>query len=205
MEFMKISRKIAELNRERFSAWAPPFSPENAKPAVLAFSGDVYDGLSASTLKTKGHEFAQHHLRILSGLYGLLRPMDLIQPYRLEMGKALKTEDADNLYDFWTDTITDELNRLPGRCLINLASNEYFKAINPASLNKQVISPVFKDEKNGTFKIISFYAKKARGLMTRYIIENRIKNEQGLTSFSAAGYRYNAEFSKPDAPAFTRS
>lgn len=204
MEFMQISEKLADLNRQRFKNWTPPFSPANAKQAVLAFTGDVYDGLDATTLKKRDLTFAQNHLRILSGLYGLLKPMDLIQPYRLEMGRPLQTRAAKNLYEFWKATITEELNNTKGNLLINLASNEYFKAIDKRSLNKEIITPVFKDEKNGKYKIISFFAKKARGTMARYIIENRIKEAQGLCDFKEDGYTYNPELSKPTEPVFTR-
>jgi cytoplasmic iron level regulating protein YaaA (DUF328/UPF0246 family) len=204
MEFMQISEKLAELNQQRFKNWKPPFSLDNAKQAVLAFTGDVYDGLNATTLKKRDLTFAQNHLRILSGLYGLLKPMDLIQPYRLEMGRPLETRGSKNLYEFWRATITEELNNTKGDLLINLASNEYFKVIDQRSLHKEIISPVFKDEKNGHFKIISFFAKKARGTMARYIIENRIKDARGLLEFKEDGYTYNPELSKPSAPVFTR-
>ena len=205
MEFMAISKKLAELNRQRFNDWKPPFSLENAKQAVLAFTGDVYDGLDATTLKKRDLTFAQNHLRILSGLYGLLKPMDLIQPYRLEMGRPLETRNAKNLYEFWKETVTEELNRTKGDVLINLASNEYFKAIDKHALDKEIVSPVFKDEKNGTYKIISFFAKKARGTMARYIIENRITDAASLLEFNRNGYRFDGALSKPDAPVFTRS
>jgi cytoplasmic iron level regulating protein YaaA (DUF328/UPF0246 family) len=204
MDFMAISDKLAELNRQRFKEWQPPFTPDNAKQAILAFTGDVYDGFNANTLKKRDLAFAQNHLRILSGLYGLLKPLDLIQPYRLEMGRPLETRGAKNLYAFWKATITEELNRTKGDLLINLASNEYFKAIDKRALNKRIVSPVFKDEKNGTFKIISFFAKKARGTLARYIIENRIADAEGLLGFAEDGYAYNAALSKPDAPVFTR-
>lgn len=204
MEFMEISEKLAELNHQRFIDWKPPFSTANAKQALLAFTGDVYDGLDANTLKKRDITFAQNHLRILSGLYGLLKPLDLIQPYRLEMGRPLETRGAKNLYEFWKSAITEELNQTKGDLLINLASQEYFKAIDKRALNKHVIAPVFKDEKKGTFKIISFFAKKARGTMARYIIENRVKDAAGLLDFAVNGYAYNAELSKPDSPVFTR-
>ena len=204
MEFMEISEKLAELNHQRFIDWKPPFSTANAKQALLAFTGDVYDGLNANTLKKRDITFAQNHLRILSGLYGLLKPLDLIQPYRLEMGRPLETRGAKNLYEFWKSAITEELNQTKGDLLINLASQEYFKAIDKRALNKHVIAPVFKDEKKGTFKIISFFAKKARGTMARYIIENRVKDAAGLLDFAVNGYAYNAELSKPDSPVFTR-
>ncbi len=205
MEFMAISEKLAELNRQRFLDWQMPFTPDNAKQAALAFTGDVYDGLDAGTLKPADRTFAQKHLRILSGLYGLLKPLDLIQPYRLEMGRPLKTRNAQNLYGFWKTLITEELNQTPGDVLVNLASNEYFKAVDAKKLNKEIISPVFKDEKNGTYKIISFYAKKARGAMARHLIETRAKTTADLLNFSKDGYAYNPELSSPSKPVFTRS
>lgn len=204
IEFMAVSEKLAELNSKRFADWTLPFTPNNAKQAVLAFTGDVYDGLDATSLKKPDLNFAQKHLRILSGLYGLLRPLDLIQPYRLEMGRPLQTGDAKNLYEFWTQTVTEELNRLPGDLLINLASQEYFKAVDKKKLNKQIISPVFKDEKNGELKIISFYAKKARGTMARFIIENRATRIENLLTFSENGYTYAPDLSSQFAPVFTR-
>ncbi len=205
MAFMGISEKLADLNRQRFKEWNLPFTLDNAKQSLLAFTGDVYEGLGAATLNKRDIQYAQNHLRILSGLYGLLRPLDLIQPYRLEMGRPLQAGDAKNLYEFWRDAITETLNAEPGILLVNLASQEYFKAINTKTLNKKIISPVFKDEKNGKFKIISFYAKKARGTMARYLIENRVANVEGMLGFSEDGYAYNPDFSKPDEPVFTRS
>ncbi len=204
MDFMQISEKLAKLNHQRFKDWNVPFSPENAKQAILAFTGDVYDGFDAPTLKTRDMNFAQEHLRILSGLYGLLRPLDLIQPYRLEMGRPLKTRGADTLYAFWKEAITQELNQRPGDLLVNLASQEYFKAINKRTLDKQVVTPVFKDEKNGKLKIISFFAKKARGRMARYIIQNRITNTDGLRSFAEDGYVFDPDSSTPSEPIFVR-
>jgi cytoplasmic iron level regulating protein YaaA (DUF328/UPF0246 family) len=204
MEFMKISEKLAELNRKRFKDWHPPFSTDNAKQAIVAFTGDVYDGLDASTLNKSDVQFAQDHLRILSGLYGLLKPLDLIQPYRLEMGRPLEIRGAKNLYQFWRATITEELNQTRDDLLVNLASQEYFKAIDRRKLNKQIITPVFKDEKNGQFKVISFFAKKARGAMARHIIQNRICDTDGLLAFSEGGYTYNPGLSKDSEPVFTR-
>jgi cytoplasmic iron level regulating protein YaaA (DUF328/UPF0246 family) len=201
---MEISETLPKLNQQRFKDWETPFTLDNAKQAVLAFTGDVYDGLDATSLKKADLNFAQNHLRILSGLYGLLKPLDLIQPYRLEMGRPLETRGAKNLYEFWRETVTEELNNTKGDLLVNLASNEYFKAIDKKMLNKEIISPVFKDEKNGTYKIISFFAKKARGSMARFIIENRIKETDELLNFAENGYAYNAELSKPAAPVFTR-
>ncbi len=204
VDFMDISEKLAAQTAERIQHWHLPFTPDNAKPALFAFTGDVYDGLAARSLTASDRQFAQTHLRILSGLYGLLRPLDLIQPYRLEMGRPLRTGDAKNLYEFWRHTLTAELNRLPGNLLVNLASQEYFKAIDKKSLNKQVVSPVFRDGKNGTYKIISFYAKRARGAMARFLIENRIADAEGLTGFDRGGYAYSAELSTEAAPVFIR-
>ena len=205
MAFMDISVKLAELNHQRFQEWKPPFSSGNAKQAVLAFTGDVYDGLAAGTLEQHDLQFAQDHLRILSGLYGLLRPLDLIQPYRLEMGRPLETGVSRNLYEFWRTTITEALNQMDGTVLVNLASNEYFKAIDQRMLDKHIVTPVFKDEKNGRFKVISFYAKKARGRMARHIIQHRIEAADELLGFSEDGYAYNAGLSKPNEPVFTRA
>lgn len=204
MDFMAISPALAELNHRRFKDWAPPFTTANAKQAVLAFTGDVYEGLDANSLTEGNLEFAQKHLRILSGLYGLLKPLDLIQPYRLEMGRPLATPGAKNLYEFWRSTLARELNREPGNLLVNLASQEYFKAIDTKQLGKQVVTPVFKDWKNGTYTVISFHAKKARGAMARHIVQNRIASEEGLLGFAANGYTYNAALSTPREPVFTR-
>ncbi len=207
-KMMGISDKLAQLNFERFHTWNLPFTAENAKQALLAFKGDVYTGIDADTFSEKDFAAAQKQLRILSGLYGVLKPMDLIQPYRLEMGKKLTTSKGSTLYDFWGSTITDKINEdlktENHQYLINLASNEYFKAIKKKKLQAEIISPVFKDFKNGTYKIISFYAKKARGLMTRFIIQNKITNPEELLAFESDGYYYNAELSKPNQPVFTR-
>jgi cytoplasmic iron level regulating protein YaaA (DUF328/UPF0246 family) len=204
MEFMQISEKLATLNRQRFKDWQPPFSTDNARQALLAFTGDVYEGIDAPTLTKGDLSFAQDHLRILSGLYGLLRPLDLIQPYRLEMGRPLETRGAKTLYAFWKASITNALNDTGGGLLINLASQEYFKAIDKRNLDMPVVTPVFKDEKNGRLKVISFFAKKARGSMARYIIQNRITEADGLLAFAADGYSYNPGLSKPAEPVFSR-
>lgn len=189
---MSISDKLAHLNAERFNQWQPPFSLENARQAILAFKGDVYTGLQAETFSDKDFEFAQQHLRMLSGLYGLLRPLDLMQPYRLEMGIKLANPAAKDLYGFWGDLLTEKLNEAIAEqgddVLINLASDEYFKAIKPKKLTAQLIKPVFLDEKNGKFKVISFYAKKARGLMSRYVIQNRLTKPAQLKKFDVDGY-----------------
>ncbi|MBY5993440.1 peroxide stress protein YaaA [Ferrimonas balearica] len=205
---MKLSDKLAGLNAARFAQWQPPFTPDNAKPAVLAFNGDVYTGLEAGTLSDDQLAYAQQHLRILSGLYGLLRPLDLMQAYRLEMGTKLANARGKDLYAFWDHHITEALNAALAAqgdsVLINLASNEYFKAVKPKALEARVITPVFKDWKNGQYKIISFYAKKARGLMARYLIEQRPTQPQDLEAFDYAGYRFSAEQSNADTMVFLR-
>ncbi|SER02307.1 hypothetical protein SAMN05421690_10064 [Nitrosomonas sp. Nm51] len=205
---MSISPKLAVLNSNRYFEWKRPFNPDNAKQAVYAFKGDVYTGLDAESLDAQAVDFAQHHLRILSGLYGVLRPLDLIQPYRLEMGTQLTNQRGNNLYAFWGDSLTDAINRQlreqGSNTLINLASQEYFKSINTRKLNAKVISPVFKDEKNGVYKIISFFAKKARGLMSRYIIQNNLMKPEDIKQFDAAGYTFNEAASNDDEWIFMR-
>ncbi|MGF1875402.1 peroxide stress protein YaaA [Photobacterium frigidiphilum] len=191
---MKVSDKIAGLNAARFAEWQPEFTTENARQAILAFKGDVYTGLAAETMTEEDFSYTQQHLRMLSGLYGLLRPLDLMQPYRLEMGTKLANPRGANLYQFWGSVITEKLNAAlteqGDNILINLASNEYFKSVKPKSLDAQLITPVFKDCKNGNYKVISFYAKKARGMMARYIIDNRIKSVDELKQFDVAGYYF---------------
>ena len=205
---MGISDKLAGLNAARFGEWSQPFTQDNARPAVLAFNGDVYTGLDAKSLSDDDFDYAQQHMRILSGLYGLLKPLDLMQAYRLEMGSKLANEKGSNLYQFWGEVITDNLNESLAAqgddLLINLASNEYFKSVKKKSLNATIITPAFKDWKNGQYKMISFFAKKARGLMARYIIENKINSVDELKQFSAAGYEYSADLSKGNDWVFTR-
>ena len=205
---MGVSDKIAGLNAARFGEWSQPFTPENARPAVLAFNGDVYTGLDAKTLSDDDFDFAQQHMRILSGLYGLLKPLDLMQAYRLEMGTKLDNPRGDNLYQFWGLKITEKLKHAleeqGDNDLINLASNEYFKSVKKKELGANIITPAFKDWKNGQYKMISFFAKKARGLMARYIIENRINDVEQLKAFNSAGYAYNKELSKGNDWVFTR-
>ncbi|WP_373499156.1 peroxide stress protein YaaA [Desulfococcus sp.] len=205
---MGISSKLALLNHRRFAEWTLPFSPETARPAVLAFKGDVYEGLAADTFSAADFQTAQARLRILSGLYGLLRPLDLIRPYRLEMGTPLATERGATLYRFWGDRITEALNAAleacSGKTLVNLASNEYFKAVNVKRLAAGVVTPVFKDYKNGTYKVISFYAKKARGMMSRFAIQQRISDARGLKAFTEGGYAFNPALSSRDQWVFTR-
>ena len=205
---MKVSDKIADLNVGRFQEWSETFTTENSRQAILAFKGDVYTGLDAKSLSEVDFEYAQEHLRMLSGLYGLLKPLDLMQPYRLEMGTKLANNKGSNLYQFWGNVITDKLNEAivaqGDNVLINLASNEYFKAVKPKSLDAQVITPVFKDGKNGQYKVISFYAKKARGMMARYIIKNRIESVVDLTKFDMAGYYFVEDDSTPTELVFKR-
>lgn len=205
---MGISDKLAHLNADRFSQWQPPFSPDNARQAILAFKGDVYTGLQAETFSEADFDFAQKHLRMLSGLYGLLRPLDLMQPYRLEMGIKLANPAGKDLYSFWGDLLTQKLNDALAEqgddVLINLASDEYFKAIKPKQLNAELVKPVFLDEKNGKFKVISFYAKKARGLMSRYVIEKRLTKPTQLKKFDVDGYFFDAAESKGNELVFKR-
>lgn len=205
---MKISDKLAGLNADRFAQWHRPFSPDNAKQAVFAFNGDVYAGLEAETFSEQDFEFAQSHLRILSGLYGLLRPLDLMQPYRLEMGTKLENPRGKDLYAFWGETITHKLNQAleaqGDNVLVNLASNEYFKSVKRKQLDAMIVTPVFKDKKNGQYKVISFFAKKARGLMARYIIQNQLTDVAQLKQFDLAGYQYNGDMSNDSELVFTR-
>ena len=201
---MKLSDKLAGLNAARYSDWQPPFSLDNAKQALLAFKGDVYSGLAAESLDETGMTFAQRHLRILSGLYGVLRPLDLIQPYRLEMGTKLNTPQGKDLYQFWGSQLRESLQREESELLINLASNEYFKAVQAKQFNARIITPVFKDWKSGQYKIISFYAKKARGLMSRFIIDHQITDAEQIKQFDREGYRFNADMSTADDWVFIR-
>jgi cytoplasmic iron level regulating protein YaaA (DUF328/UPF0246 family) len=194
-DLMHISDKLSQLNWERYQQFSFPLTKENARPAVYAFNGDVYNGLDAYTIPQAKIEKLQSVLRILSGLYGILKPLDLMQPYRLEMGTKLKTGKASNLYEFWGDKITDALNDEleEGELFLNLASNEYFSVINEKKLKVPVITPVFKDFKNGKLKIISFYAKKARGLMVRYILDKDATTLDDIKGFDYDGYRFSEE------------
>lgn len=207
-DLMKVSAKIANLNFDRYESWKKPFTVKNAKQSILAFKGDVYTGLDAESFKSDDFKFAQNHLRVLSGLYGLLRPLDLMQPYRLEMGTKLKTDSGKNLYEFWGSDITEGLNKqlkkIKSNYLINLASNEYFKSVKPKELNAEIITPAFKEFKNGEYKMIGIYAKKARGLLSRYIIQNKLSDPQEIKSFSEDGYRFNKTLSKGNDLVFTR-
>lgn len=201
---MHLSDKLGTLNYERFQEWQTPFNADNARAAVLAFKGDVYQGLDADNMSAADLHWAQDHLRILSGLYGVLRPLDLMQAYRLEMGTKFATPRGKDLYQFWGDIITGELNQLDSSVLVNLASNEYFKAVRKKDITARIVTPVFMDMKDDKYKIISFYAKKARGMMSRYIIQNRITEIEQINQFDSDGYRYNAALSEADAPVFLR-
>jgi uncharacterized protein len=206
MELMDISEKLADSNWQRNQDWALPFTPENARPAVYAFNGDVYTGLDAYTIPTDKLDDLQDQLRILSGLYGILRPLDLMQEYRLEMGTSIAIGTKKNLYAFWKKTITDTLNKelTKDELFINLASNEYFSAVDTKALKVPVITPEFKDYKDGKLKMISFFAKKARGLMVRYIIDTNAKTIEDLKGFNYEGYAFDANLSKGNRLVFTR-
>ncbi|KAB1857895.1 peroxide stress protein YaaA [Acinetobacter tandoii] len=193
---MSVSEKIAQLNVARFREWQPEFNFSNARQAIFAFKGDVYTGLDAYDLTLQDLEFAQTHLRMLSGLYGLLRPLDLMMPYRLEMGTKLANARGHNLYEFWGDKITQlvnaDLEETNSDLLVNLASDEYYKSVKESKVKAEIIKPVFLDQKNGKYKVISFYAKKARGLMARYIIQNQLNRVEDLKSFNIDGYYFDA-------------
>lgn len=189
---MSVSEKIAQLNTARFQDWTPEFTFGNARQAIFAFKGDVYTGLDAYSLKHNNLNFAQQHLRMLSGLYGLLRPLDLMMPYRLEMGTKLQNSRGHNLYEFWGDLITQQINQELAEhqhnYLINLASDEYYKVVQENKIQAAIIKPIFLDQKNGKYKVISFYTKKARGLMARFIIENQLTQPEDLKAFNSEGY-----------------
>lgn len=208
-ELMDLSDALAGLNVARYQAWSSKFTTENSKQAVFAFNGDVYDGLNAKTLSLKDLQWAQQHVCMLSGLYGVLRPLDLMQPYRLEMGTKLATAQGKNLYQFWGAQIAQYLNEQASQdkspVVVNLASEEYFKAVDKKTLKVRVVSCVFEEEKAGKYKIISFMAKRARGLMARYCIQNRVNTVKKLESFDAGGYRFDAQASQADRLVFRRS
>ncbi|MCU1715755.1 peroxide stress protein YaaA [Pseudomonas sp. 5P_3.1_Bac2] len=207
-ELMHLSDKLAGLNAARFGSWQRPFNPSNAKQALLAFKGDVYTGLNAEDFSEDDFDFAQNHLRMLSGLYGVLRPLDLMQPYRLEMGTKFANPKGKNLYEFWGEQISGWLNDALAAqgddVLLNLASTEYFSAVKRKALPARIIDTEFKDLKNGQYKIISFYAKKARGLMARHVIKQRLSDPAALKDFNLNGYYYSPEQSKPDSLVFLR-
>ncbi|WP_138936020.1 peroxide stress protein YaaA [Roseovarius arcticus] len=204
-KLMSISANLAQLNAERFAN----FGDMDSKPAALAFAGDTYQGLEAKSLDVDEMAWAQDHLRILSGLYGLLRPLDAIQPYRLEMGSKLKTKRGKSLYEYWGVRISEALNRhaadVDASVLVNCASQEYFGAVDPAALKPRVITPVFLEDKGGQPKIVSFYAKKARGAMARFIIQNRLKDADSLLEFDTGGYKHSPDLSKEGKPAYLRA
>lgn len=205
---MSLSDPLARLNFNRYADWSLPFTPENAKPAVLAFDGDVYDGLAARALSAADLDFAQRQVRILSGLYGILKPLDLMQPYRLEMGTKFANEGGKDLYTFWGErllkAINDELAEMPRPVAVNLASEEYFKAAIGRKINGELIQPVFEDWKSGRYKIISFYAKRARGLMTRFATVNRLTAPEGLKDFDYDGYAFAPDVSDEKSWVFRR-
>ena len=207
-ELMNVSQDIADLNFERYARWNPPFSLDDANHSILAFKGQAYLGLDADSMDNDDLDFTQDHLRILSGLYGVLRPLDLIQPYRLEMGTKLENPRGKDLYQFWGSKITEHINKAlkqhKNNQLINLASDEYFKTIKRSLLEGEIITPVFREKKGKDFKTIAVYAKKARGMMTRYIIKNRIEEPEHLKSFEEEGYSYNPHLSDNKKWVFTR-
>lgn len=209
-ELMSMSSALGELNHERFGDFEVPFTPENARPAVLAFNGDVYTGMDPRSFSERDFTHAQKTLRILSGLYGVLRPLDLMQPYRLEMGSRIETARGRDLYGFWGDSITDMLNAdveaSPGaRALVNLASNEYFGAVNTGRLEARLVRPVFLDSTNGGEpRVAGYFAKRARGSMAGWIVRNRVRSVRGLMEFAEDGYRYDPDRSDPDSPVFVR-
>jgi cytoplasmic iron level regulating protein YaaA (DUF328/UPF0246 family) len=203
---MNLSNDLAIMNMERHQNWQPPFAVDNADPAIFAFTGEVYRGMDATSFTKDDLDYAQEHLRILSGLYGCLKPLDLIQPYRLEMGARLKYYRKTNLYQFWGDEITNDLNEILNdeKILINLASIEYFKAVNTKKLKARVITPIFKDYSNGEYKSLMTYAKNARGMMSRYIVQERIEEPELLKSFNGGGYCYSPEMSDEGTFVFIR-
>jgi len=207
-KLMNVSSEIGELNFHRNLVWQKEFTPKNAKQALLAFTGEVYRGINALSLTTKELNESQNYLRILSGLYGLLRPLDLIQAYRLEMGTKLPNVIGSDLYQFWglsiTEKINETLDELNKKTVVNLASNEYFKAVKPKLIKARIVTPIFKEEKDGQYKTIAIFAKKARGLMTRFIIQNKLKNPNDLKAFDLAGYRFSHEMSNDKEFVFVR-
>lgn len=208
-ELMGISKDLSQLNFDRYAIWSPEFDPFNSRIAIQAFKGDVYVGLDVGTFTPEDLDFAQQHLRILSGLHGVLRPLDAIKPYRLEMGTRLPVARKKNLYEFWKEEVTTRINGFlkesDSEYLINLASDEYFNAIDQKKLNGQIIKPVFKELKKGEYKVISFLAKKARGMMSAYMIKHRLSDPESLKKFDVDGYAFNEEFSNNSEWVFTRN
>jgi len=203
-KLMSLSDKLSKLNFDRFKSFNTPFTLDNAKQALLAFKGDVYNGIDASSLSVDDLKFAQNNVRMLSGLYGVLRPLDLIQPYRLEMGTRLSNQNGSNLYDFWGSKISEVLNEDEQDLIINLASNEYYKSIDKKVLKANTLDIVFKEKKNGSYKVIGIYAKRARGLMVNYIVRNRITDPIALKDFSDEGYRFDETLSSDFVWVYTR-
>lgn len=207
-ELMNISSKLAQLNYDRYQKWHVPFTPENSLPAIYVFKGEVYKEFNIENLPEKNHKYMQQNLRILSGLYGILRPFDLIQPYRLEAGIKFSTDTFRNLYDFWNTKITEKLNQqmktTQNNCIINLASAEYYKAIKIRKLDGKIITPLFKENKGNTFKTVAIYAKRARGEMARFIIENQIENPEEIKYYNQNGYVYNSQMSSSKEWVFIR-
>jgi cytoplasmic iron level regulating protein YaaA (DUF328/UPF0246 family) len=203
-ELMGVSEKIARLNVERYQSFSTPFDLSNAKQAVLAFQGDVYKGMLAEDFNEDEFAFAQNHIAILSGLYGFLRPMDLMQAYRLEMGTKLKVRQSNNLYEFWKNTITEQINATSEKVVVNLASNEYFKSVKTEKLTGDLWSAGFKELRNGKYKVISFNAKRARGMMCRYVVKNRLENPEDMKRFDMADYQFNEAMSTERELMFTR-
>lgn len=207
-KLMDLSDDLARLNRDRYRAFSDAPDALATRPAALAFAGDTYQGLEAASLDAEEMGWAQDHLRILSGLYGILRPLDAIQPYRLEMGSKLKTRRGKNLYEYWRDQLSKALNtqaeEIGAKVLINCASQEYFGAVDLKALKLQVVTPVFMEDKAGTPKIVSFFAKKARGAMARYVIQNRLTDPAGMLDFDTGGYKYHPDLSEPNKPVFVR-
>lgn len=208
MQLMKISDKLANLNYQRFQDFKTPFTNKNAKPAIFVFDGDVYDAIDAEKYNKKDLDFAQQHLRILSGLYGLLRPLDLMQAYRLEMGTALKNSKGKNLYQFWQEKITnnlnEELSKMSEKSLINLASEEYFSAVDANKIKGKIINIIFKEKKGDDYKIVGIFAKKARGLMADFIIKNKIEKSEELKKFNLEKYKFQSKFSDENNWCFCR-
>lgn len=207
-ELMSVSENLADQNYQRYRDWSRPFNDYNARAALLAFKGEVYTGFDLDQYGKEDFQFAQKHLRILSGLYGILRPLDLIQPYRLEMGTSLKTKKGKDLYTYWDtqlkDSVESAMKKTGSEVVINLASNEYFDAVKPKHLNGRIITPHFKDKKDGTYRFITFYGKKARGMMCDFMIRNRITDPEELKTFDREGYLFNSTMSEGDKWVFTR-